>query len=135
LSAFFLGRLFDRVGMGVMIFATLASALSAPLTFLGPPPAAAIGMVLRGVGMGAQASVMRATIALIAPASQRGTAYGIFNAAYGLAWFAGSTLLGVLYGWSVPALAAVSVLLQGAALVLLWQVLWSMPHRPIIRAA
>ena len=77
---------------------------------------------------------MRAVIALLAPASQRGTAYGIFNAAYGLAWFAGSTLLGVLYDWSVPALATVSVLLQGAALVLLWRVLWSMPDRPMIQA-
>jgi hypothetical protein len=47
--------------------------------------------------MGAQASVMRAAIAPLAPASQRGTAYGIFNAAYGLAWFAGSSLLGALY--------------------------------------
>jgi len=32
-------------------------------------------------------------------------------------------LLGVLYDWSVAALAGVSVLLQGAALVLLWR-LW-----------
>ena len=33
----FLGRLFDRTGMRVMIYATLASSLSAPLAFLGPP--------------------------------------------------------------------------------------------------
>ena len=134
-SALFLGRLFDRFGMGVMMFATLASSLSAPLAFLGPPATAAIGLVLWGIGMGAQASVMRAAIALLAPVSQRGTAYGIFNAAYGLAWFAGSTLLGVLYGWSLLALAAASVLLQGAAVALLWRVLWSMRHRPMIRTA
>jgi MFS family permease len=71
-SALLLGRLFDRNGMRVMIFATLASSLSAPLAFLGSPAAAAAGMVLWGIGMGAQASVMRAAIAKLAPAFQRG---------------------------------------------------------------
>ena len=135
MAALLLGRLFDRIGIGTMILATCASALSAPLAFLGGPAAAMTGMVLWGIGMGAQASVMRAAIAPLAPASQRGTAYGIFNAAYGLAWFAGSSLLGVLYDWSVPALAAVSVVLQGAALAILWRVLWSTPGRPAIRGA
>jgi hypothetical protein len=129
IAALLLGRLFDRIGIGAMILATCASALSAPLAFLGGPAAAMTGMVMWGIGMGAQASVMRAAIAPLAPASQRGTAYGIFNAAYGLAWFAGSTLLGVLYDWSVPALAAVSVLLQAAALAILWRVLRSTPGR------
>jgi hypothetical protein len=38
-------------------------------------------------------------------------------------------LLGVLYDWSVPALAAVSVLLQGAAVVVLWRVWQAAPDR------
>jgi MFS family permease len=135
IAAFLLGHLFDKIGIGAMILATCASALSAPLAFLGGPAAAMTGMVLWGIGMGAQASVMRAAIAPLAPASQRGTAYGIFNAAYGLAWFAGSSLLGVLYDWSVPALAAVSVLLQAAALAILWRVLCSAPGRPATRGA
>lgn len=128
-SALFLGRLFDRTGISIMIVATAVSSLSAPLAFLGPPAAAALGLVLWGIGMGAQASVMRAAIARLISASQRATAYGIFNAAYGMAWFMGSALLGVLYDHSVPALAAVSVALQGAALVLLWQVLRPKPDR------
>jgi MFS family permease len=132
-AALLLGRLFDKIGIGAMILATCGSALSGPLAFLGGPAAAMTGMVLWGIGMGAQASVMRGTIAPLAPASQRGTAYGIFDAAYGLAWFAGSSLLGVLYDWSVPALAAVSVLLQGAAMAILWKVLWSPPEWPATR--
>jgi MFS family permease len=135
MAALFLGRLFDRIGIGAMILATCASALSAPLAFLGGPAAAMAGMVLWGIGMGAQASVIRAAIAPLAPASQRGTAYGIFNAAYGLAWFVGSSLLGVLYDWSVQALAVVSVVLQGAALAILWRVLRSLPERPSTRRA
>ncbi|MCI0465821.1 MAG: MFS transporter, partial [Beijerinckiaceae bacterium] len=119
MAALLLGRLYDRIGIGAMILATCASALAAPLAFLGNPAAAMTGMVLWGIGMGAQASVMRAAIAPLAPSVKRGTAYGIFNAAYGLAWFAGSALLGVLYGWSVEAASAASFLLQGGAAALL----------------
>jgi MFS family permease len=131
-AALFLGHLFDRYGMKVMMFATLASSLSAPLAFLGPPAAAATGMVLWGIGMGAQASVMRAAIAKLAPAFQRGTAYGIFNAAYGVAWFAGSSLLGLLYEQSVVAVAGVSFLLQGAALAVLWRLSRQKSETPAI---
>jgi hypothetical protein len=40
---------------------------------------------------------MRATISRLAPQQRRATAFGIMNAVYGVAWFAGSVLLGVLY--------------------------------------
>ncbi len=134
-AAFFLGRLFDRIGIGAMILATCASSLAAPLAFLGGPAAAMTGIILWGIGMGAQASVMRAAIAPLAPAIKRGTAYGIFNAAYGLAWFAGSSLLGVLYGWSVEAAAAASFLLQGAGLMLLCLALRRRTERSTTRAS
>ena len=38
------------------------------------------------------------------------------NAAYGVAWFAGSVLLGVLYDLSIVAVVLASALLQAAAL-------------------
>ncbi len=122
LAALALGPLFDRIGIRTMMLATVASAMSAPLAFLGGADAAAVAMLLWGIGMGAQESVMRAAIAQLAPAARRGTAYGIFNAAYGVAWFAGSTLLGVLYDRSIPALVAASMVLQGAALPIFWLV-------------
>ena len=59
---------------------------------------------------------MRATIARLAPPRRRATAFGIMNAVYGLAWFAGSVLLGVLYDFSIVAVALASALLQAAAL-------------------
>jgi MFS family permease len=120
IAALALGRLFDRIGLATMIFATTASLLAAPLTFLGGPIAAVLGMALWGIGMGAQESIMRAAIALMAPAERRGTAYGTFNALYGVAWFAGSVLLGGLYDRSVAALVVVAVLLQAMALPILW---------------
>lgn len=122
IAGFLLGRLFDQIGIGAMIFATCTSMLAAPLAFLGGPTAALAGMVLWGVGMGAQGSVMRAAIAPFAPAAKRGTAYGVFNAVYGLAWFAGSSLLGVLYGWSLVSVAAASASLQAAGLLVLMRI-------------
>ena len=120
LAALALGRLYDRVGLATMMLATLASLLAAPLVFLGGAPGALAGMALWGVGMGAQESIMRAAIARFTPAERRGTAYGVFNALYGVAWFAGSVLLGALYDRSVVALVAASVLFQLTAVPLLW---------------
>jgi MFS family permease len=89
------------------------------LVFLGGFHLALLGMALWGVGMGAQESVMRAAIAEMAPSDRRGTAYGIFNSSYGLAWFLGSALMGVLYDVSLPSLIIFSVAAQLASVPLL----------------
>jgi MFS family permease len=116
LGALALGSLFDRIGIWTMVLATIVSAAAAPLVFLGNFPLAVIGMVCWGVGTGAQDSVMRATISRLAPQQRRATAFGIMNAVYGVAWFAGSVLLGVLYDVSLVAVVLTSALLQAAAL-------------------
>ncbi len=116
LGALALGSLFDRIGIWTMVLATIASAASAPLVFLGNFPPAVIGMACWGIGTGAQDSVMRATISRLAPQQRRATAFGIMNAVYGVAWFAGSVLLGVLYDLSLVAVVLTSALLQAAAL-------------------
>jgi MFS family permease len=112
LAALVFGRIFDRIGLAALALVSLVSALFAPLTFLGGFPAALAGMALWGVGMGAQESIMRAAVAGMVSRDRRGTAYGVFNAGYGLVWFLGSALMGVLYDVSVPALVAFSVLAQ-----------------------
>jgi len=116
-----LGSLFDRIGLRAMILATVISATAAPLVFLGGFAQAVLGMVCWGIGTGAQESVMRATIAQLAPRERRATAFGIFNAVYGVAWFAGSVLLGILYDRSIAMVVIASTALQAAALpVLYW---------------
>jgi MFS family permease len=127
-AALILGPLFDRIGLRTMLGATLMSALTPPLAFLGGAGAAVVAMLLWGIGMGAQESIVRAAVAQLAPAERRGTAYGIFNAAYGVAWFAGSVLLGVLYDRSLPALVAIAMLLQLMALPILWRLTPMMPE-------
>ncbi len=89
-AALVCGRLFDHLGFAVLGGAALVSALFAPLVFLGNFRVAMLGMVLWGIGMGAQESIMRAAVAGMVPAARRGTAYGVFNSGYGLLWFAGT---------------------------------------------
>jgi MFS family permease len=113
------GSLYDRFGLGVVIVAVLLSAGFAPWVFLGGLGTATVGMILWGIGMGAQESILRAAIAGMVPRDRRGTAYGVFNAAYGLSWFLGSAAMGRLYDRSVPGVAALSVGLQLAALPVL----------------
>jgi MFS-type transporter involved in bile tolerance (Atg22 family) len=69
-------------------------------------------MVIWGIGMGAQESVLRAAIAGMIPPDRRGTAYGVFNTGYGLFWFLGSALMGILYDLSVGYVVAFSVIVQ-----------------------
>lgn len=111
-AALIFGWVFDRVGMATLALVSLLAALFAPLVFLGGFYPAMAGMALWGIGMGAQESIMRAAVAQMVSRDRRGTAYGIFNAGYGLVWFLGSALMGVLYDVSLPALIAFSVAAQ-----------------------
>jgi len=119
IAALVFGRLFDRIGIYTLAAASLLSCLFAPLVFLGGFWPALAGMALWGIGMGAQESIMRATVATLAPPERRGTAYGVFNSCYGFSWFLGSTLMGVLYDTSLPALILFSAGMQLAAVPLL----------------
>ena len=111
-----LGRLFDRFGPNVSLFAFLISAAAAPFVFLGTSVAALIGMVFWGIGMSAQGSLFQAMLTGIIPPQKRSTAFGLFDTGYGIAWFIGSAVMGLLYEKSILAVALFSVCLQLAAL-------------------
>ena len=119
LSALAAGKLFDRLGTPVLVAGVLVAAASNPLVFFGSLWAAVAGMALWGAGMGALQSTMRARIADLVPAERRGAAYGIFNTAYGVLWFAGSSAVGILYGWSLMAAVAFAMVAELAAIPLL----------------
>jgi MFS-type transporter involved in bile tolerance (Atg22 family) len=69
-------------------------------------------MVLWGVVMGVQETVMRAAIADLTPIERRGFAYGMFNTAYGVGWFLGAALMGLLYELSVNYLILFVVVME-----------------------
>ena len=112
------GRLYDRVGIVVLVPLTLLSALFAPLVFLGGFWAALIGVALWGLGIGVHESIIPAAVAVMVPPQRRASAYGLFTAGYGIFWFLGSALIGILYGVSFPALIAFSLVAEIAAIPL-----------------
>jgi predicted MFS family arabinose efflux permease len=115
-----LGRLFDRLGPNVSLFAFLISAAAAPFIFLGASAFALIGMIFWGVGMSAQGSLFQAMLTRVLPPQKRSTAFGFFDTGYGIAWFLGSALMGLLYDKSILAVVLFSVILQLAAIPILF---------------
>jgi MFS family permease len=115
------GRLFDRVGISVLIPLTVLSACFAPLVFLGGFWMALFGAALWGLGMGVQESIIPAAVATIVPADRRPSAYGLFTGAYGISWFLGSAIMGILYDHSIAAVIALCVIVELAAIPLLFK--------------
>ena len=121
-AALIMGKLYDKIGVKVLLAAVLVSLCFAPMVFLGNFYFALFGMVLWGIGMGAQESIMKAEIAEIIPAERRGTAYGTLNTFYGLFWFAGSAAMGLLYDHSLNGLVIFSVATQLIAVAVLFYI-------------
>ncbi|NPV82989.1 MAG: MFS transporter, partial [Candidatus Aminicenantes bacterium] len=129
-AALIFGRLFDRIGLGALMISTLISAFFAPLVFLsGQKTLVIAGIVLWGIGMGALESILKAVVANMISPEKRATAYGIFNAIFGAAWFAGSALMGFLYSRQLGAMVLFSVLAQVTAAFLFFR-LSRMSTRP-----
>jgi predicted MFS family arabinose efflux permease len=115
-----LGRLFDKLGPNVSLFAFFIAAAAAPFVFLGTSIFALIGMIFWGVGMSAQGSLFQAMLTGLIPPQKRSTAFGLFDTGYGIAWFLGSAVMGLLYNKSILAVVLFSVILQVAAIPVLF---------------
>ena len=112
-AALFFGYLYDRHGVAALVLSTLLSAPFAILVFASRSMTAVLaGIALWGIGMGAQESILKAAVAGMVPKSSRATGYGIFEFAFGIFWFLGSWLMGVLYDINIYAMITVSVIAQ-----------------------
>jgi predicted MFS family arabinose efflux permease len=129
LGSLLFGRLFDRRGIVVLVPLTAATAFFSPLAFLGGGLAAFAGTILWGIGLGVHESIMQATVAQLVPESRVASSYGLFNLAFGIAWFAGSALMGILYDFSIPALVIFSVVIELASI----PVFLRLRHHPALR--
>src|SRR5262245_59580852 len=115
------GRLFDRVGFSIAIGAFLLGATFAPFVFLGQFWLILTGMVLWGVGMGAQNTMLKAMLSEVISPAKRSTGFGLFYMVFGIGWFMGSALMGFLYDKSIGGLIVLSVLAQLSALpIFVW---------------
>ena len=118
-AALFFGLMYDKKGVKALIWSTIISAPFAIFVFgLHSVPMVLLGIALWGVGMGAQESILKAAVTNMVPKASRATGYGIFECSFGVFWFLGSWLMGVLYDVSIPAMIAVSVATQLMAIPL-----------------
>ncbi len=93
------------LGLGVLVLADLALAFAPSISGV------MVGVVLWGLHMGMTQGLLAALVADTAPDQLRGTAFGVFNLATGVALLAASTLAGYL--WSL--IGAKTTFLSGAA--------------------
>lgn len=126
LTALLLGRWSDRAGVWLLAGFPLCALFGTALLFLGPHWVPWIGAIVWGAGLGIQGAVIRARIARSVGEGRRGEAFGLLDALTGVAWLVGSVALGALYTVSAEALAAVSTLLEAAALA--WLLLLVRPN-------
>lgn len=113
------GRLFDRIGIGILVPLTIIAALYAPLAFLGGFWASLVGVSLWGLGMGVHESIIPAAVAPMVSPNRRASAYGLFTGAYGIAWFLGSIVIGALFNVSLIVVVAFSMVAELAAIPLI----------------
>mgnify|MGYP003744859159 CR=1 FL=1 len=118
-SALLFGWMYDKKGISALIISTLVSAAFSLFIFgFRSVFMTIIGVLLWGIGMGAQESILKAVVSKMVPKQSRAAGYGIFEFFFGVFWFAGSWLLGALYDISFRALIITSITAQLASVPL-----------------
>lgn len=118
ISALLAGFFFDKKGMSTLIFVPILSIPSIPLLFSSNTYFAIFGILLWGLVLGMQESIMRAGISKLAPIKKRGLSYGIFNSIYGLSFFLGSSIMGYLYDLKINYIIYFSIILNILSLII-----------------
>ncbi len=118
LAALIFGRMFDAIGIKTIVLAIAISALALPFGFLGGHTGVYLSVGCWAMGVGAQDALLRPGIAQVVSMNKRGSAFGALNGIYGVLWFAGSALMGLLYDYSIVALVVFGMVAQAGAAVM-----------------
>lgn len=121
--AFPVGRLSDRIGRRVVLVGGLVALVVADVLLARAASAAmgVVGAALWGLHMGLVQPVTAAWVADTAPATQRGTAFGLFSVVSGAVTLLASALAGVLWdGFGAGAAFAVAGAAAAVATGLAW---------------
>jgi MFS family permease len=80
-----LGKLYDRIGLPVVLAGVGLSSLFSPLVFFGGFWVILAGLVLWGIGFATQDSLLKGLVAGVLPEDKRNLAFGLFYAGMGAA--------------------------------------------------
>lgn len=112
-AAIIFGHMYDKIGFRALVYSTIVSATFPIFIFaFNSEEALIVGIILWGIGMGAQESILKAAVTSMVPKESRATGYGVFECSFGLFWFLGSWILGVLYDTNVIIMIILSVTAQ-----------------------
>ncbi len=120
-AALAIGKLYDifknknhneKAGLSTLIIIPVFSAVIPLFAFSRSIILALISVLIWGLVMGAHETIMKSVIADLTTLRRRGTGYGIFNTAYGLAIFIGTVILGFLYEKHIASAVIFIILVQ-----------------------
>lgn len=118
-SALIFGWLYDKIGIKTLIISTAISSLFSLFIFkFNSLKMIILGIVMWGIGMGAEESILKSVVSTIVPKNNRSTGFGIFETSFGIFWFLGSWLMGICYEISINYMIAISIAAQIIAIIL-----------------
>jgi MFS family permease len=121
LAALLFGYLYDKKGIFALKLSVFLTLPLTPIFFLiNQTYAIIIGVIIWGIAMGAQESILKAVISNLVSKEKRATAYGIFYTVFGSAWFIGSMIVGLLYQINLLYIVIFSSTMSGVALLFLF---------------
>ncbi|HKY46295.1 MAG TPA: MFS transporter [Pyrinomonadaceae bacterium] len=121
LSSLFGGDLSDRLGRKRLIVSgwVLYAAVYAGFAFATHSISLWILFLIYGIYFGLVEGAEKALVADLVRPEQRGTAYGLYNLAFGITVFPASLLMGMIWDWKGPATAFLVSAFMGATAALL----------------
>jgi MFS family permease len=121
LSSIFGGDLSDRLGRRRLIVSgwILYAAVYAGFAFVTNEVSVWILFLIYGIYFGLSEGAEKALVADLVPAEKRGTAFGLYNLAFGITVLPASLLMGALWDWRGPQTAFIVSALLGATAALL----------------
>jgi len=133
LSSLFGGDLSDRLGRKRLIVAgwILYAAVYAGFAFATHQASLWILFLVYGIYFGLAEGAEKALVADLVRPEQRGTAYGLYNLAFGITVFPASLLMGMIWDWKGPAVAFLVSAFMGATAALLL-LIFVKPH-PVLQ--
>ena len=123
--ALFAGYAYDKFGVKTLLAPFMLSIIP-PIITLGSTELSTliIASIFFGLILGTQESTYRAAVSKFAPIQLRGTAYGIFNTAYGIGFLISGSIYGILMDLHIPLFltSIYTLITQFTAIILLLRI-------------